>query len=419
MNSLSKTDWRAIRQRIYDGKCTPIFSDRIYSHLLPNYDELPRAWADDIEYPIEHRLTFNRLAEYLSVKIGDSAAKEQFLTFIKAFFIAKKLGQPCDFVIDKYGRNLSANTLSTITKKMGIFPTNGRATQNPLAVLAELDIPIYLTTSFFNFVELALRQKGKYPQSDLCLWNDVNRNPSKLQSSDLIRRVWQLMNQYFNLNELQELCLELNVEYENLVGDTKSSKMRELIQLLNRHHDLPKLLNYLRTERPGVQWPDIGDAPSGSTALAWSSIFDRDTTYIPSSERPLVYHLFGLETHPTSMVLTENNFLDFLVRISQRKELIHPVVAETLSDSSLLLVGYKIYDWDFKALFRGLISQRRNSRREISIAIQLDAAQYSPAALAFLEKYFNDIEFKVFWGSTQAFLTQLNGRPFDGRGRSA
>jgi hypothetical protein len=78
MKGLTKTDWRAIGQRINNGKCTPIFSDRIYNHLLPNFDNLPTAWAEDIEYPIDHKLTLNRLAEFLSVEIGDNAAKEQF-----------------------------------------------------------------------------------------------------------------------------------------------------------------------------------------------------------------------------------------------------------------------------------------------------------------------------------------------------
>lgn len=205
MNGLTKTDWRAIGQRINGGKCTPIFNDRVYGDLLPNIDNLPMAWAEDIEYPIHHRLTLNRLAEFLSVEIGDNAAKEQFLTFIKAYFVAQKLGQPCESVIQKYGRHLSTQKLSFITHKLG-FAKNGNsvASESPLNILASLNIPIYLTTSYFNFMELALQQAGKKPQTEICLWNEQVQNRPQQDAHNALRIVRQLCSQFFDDNELSK-----------------------------------------------------------------------------------------------------------------------------------------------------------------------------------------------------------------------
>jgi hypothetical protein len=58
-------------------------------------------------------------------------------------------------------------------------------------------------------------------------------------------------------------------------------------------------------------------------------------------------------------------------------------------------------------LFRGLISSRRGSRREISVAIQLEQEENSEGAQAYFEQYFSDVDFKVFWGNTQDFLSEI------------
>lgn len=411
MKGLTKTDWRALGQRIGHGKCTPVFGDRVYDQLLPNFDNLPTAWAKDLNYPIEHTPTLNRLAEFLSVQIGDNAAKEQFLTFIKAYLVATKTNQSCDFIIQKYGRQLSATKLSTIARQLG-FAKNGASTEDSLSILASLNIPIYLTTSFFNFIELALTRIGKEPQTEICLWNDQVQSSPQQNGQSVMSTLRRLCSQYFDDSELRDLCFDLEIEYENLPGDNKLAKVRELLRYSTRHHKLPELIKLFVKSRPEIQWPDVRSYlqkihQDNSLTSVWGSIFQQNSSYVPQVENPLVYHLFGLETHPSSMVFTENNYLDFLVRISQQKKLIPPIVSQALVNSSLLLIGYRIYDWDFRTLFRGLISERRSSRREISVAIQLEADDYSRDAQAYLESYFGEIEFKVYWGSTQSFLTEL------------
>jgi hypothetical protein len=52
-------------------------------------------------------------------------------------------------------------------------------------------------------------------------------------------------------------------------------------------------------------------------------------------------------------VLTEDDYLDFLVKVSWDNTVIPPRIAEALTDSSLLLLGYHLQDWDFRVMFRG------------------------------------------------------------------
>ena len=55
---------------------------------------------------------------------------------------------------------------------------------------------------------------------------------------------------HFNLEELKDLCFDLNISYDNLPGDNLSSKARELVNLCNRHGRLPLLVNQCQRLRP-------------------------------------------------------------------------------------------------------------------------------------------------------------------------
>ena len=46
----------------------------------------------------------------------------------------------------------------------------------PYAVLADLNIPIYITTNYDHFMEAALRSKGKEPVSEFFRWNKYTLN---------------------------------------------------------------------------------------------------------------------------------------------------------------------------------------------------------------------------------------------------
>lgn len=67
-----------------------------------------------------------------------------------------------------------------------------------------------------------------------------------------------LLTNYFNLEELKTLSFDLQIDYEEIAGDTKSSKIRELVVLLQRQDRLHKLVEIASKNRPNVIWPDPG-----------------------------------------------------------------------------------------------------------------------------------------------------------------
>lgn len=78
------------------------------------------------------------------------------------------------------------------------------------------------------------------------------------------------INEYFNAEELADLCFRLGIQYENLAGATNSAKVRELTDYCRRHGRVENLIAVCRDRRPHVLWvmPDpTPDNTSGQTAV--------------------------------------------------------------------------------------------------------------------------------------------------------
>jgi hypothetical protein len=67
----------------------------------------------------------------------------------------------------------------------------------------------------------------------------------------------QLLASHFNIGELQDLCFDLNIDFENLPGQMKSDKARELVAHAQRHGRLADVISQVRRLRPLVAWPTV------------------------------------------------------------------------------------------------------------------------------------------------------------------
>jgi hypothetical protein len=173
--------------------------------------------------------------------------------------------------------------------------------------------------------------------------------------------------------------------------------------------------NLLLKKNSLAQYPAMSDSeietvePTGFGASRLTS----QSKYNPTVANPLIYHIHGHYKSIDSMVLTENDYLDFLVEMSRNQKLLPIKITRALTQSSVLFIGYSLNDPNFRVLFRGLIHPLAENRR-LSVAIQLlpsDIAESDkPAAQAYLTRYFEDIKIKVFWGSAEQFIDTLSDR---------
>jgi hypothetical protein len=307
-------------ERIRSGKVLPIVSNVVCNDLIFGSDQdVIEGWAHSIDYPLSDKRNLTHMTQYFSVickadtkvKADDRYIKEIYLNFLRDALWS--IANP-DLLKDlKADINLNNLPFTSQAKRLCCPPFEiNEATANPLLLLADFRLPIYITTSYHGLLECALEKAGAKPRVEICAWNE---------------------------------------------------RLRSL-----------------------------------------RSVFE-DGSYEPSSEEPLVYHLYGLDSNPDSLVLTEDDHLDFLVAISRESRTIPDRVRGALANSSLLLLGYRLRDWDFRVLFRGLIKPSANQLRPKSVAIQLEENEIERR---FLENYLaQEAQFEVFWRDTPTFIRDL------------
>ena len=117
-----------------------------------------------------------------------------------------------------------------------------------------------------------------------------------------------------------------------------------------------------------------------------------------------------------SLVVTENDFLKFLVNISQQGERIPAVIQKAIGGGSLLFLGYSLAEWDFRVLMPTLAKFLEGSLARTHISVQLVPAGKTARAeqiekvTKFLNLYFERLDTKVYWGTCQEFVSELRSR---------
>ena len=149
---------------------------------------------------------------------------------------------------------------------------------------------------------------------------------------------------------------------------------------------------------------DVEDLPS---------VYDQNPDYRSTPEKPLVYHLFGSLSEPRSLVLTEDDYFDFLIGVTRNKDLIPAGLRRALVDAALLFLGFQMDEWAFRVLFRSIMNREGGSRRRDYAHV---AAQINPeegrilepeGARRYLERYFQDASISIYWGSVEDFTKEL------------
>ncbi len=144
---------------------------------------------------------------------------------------------------------------------------------------------------------------------------------------------------------------------------------------------------------------------------ALPSRFDDAADYHPTPEAPLVYHLLGADDEADSLVLAEDHYLDFLVRISAERGRIPDYIRGALASNALMFVGFSLEDWEFRVIMRGLvatISQKLRSKlRHVAVQLEQVSETQTEDVRAFLEDYFKGADINVYWGSTAQFIAEL------------
>lgn len=140
--------------------------------------------------------------------------------------------------------------------------------------------------------------------------------------------------------------------------------------------------------------------------------------YVPTVKEPLILHVFGNMEYPESLVLTEDDYFDFLIAVTRNESLknvsVPNVVSSALASSGLLILGFQPDDWDFRVLFRGILKQpgRPLGKMCARVAVQVSPTEGQmidpDRASQYLQSYFEKQgEINTFWGTPDEFMRRL------------
>jgi len=137
----------------------------------------------------------------------------------------------------------------------------------------------------------------------------------------------------------------------------------------------------------------------------YPSVFESNIE--PDATNPIVFHFHGHMEVPESLVLAEDDYLDFLVNIKRNENLIPFRIQRALTGASLLFVGYSLADWNFRVIFRGLIDSTERSLRRLSVAVQIERDANTQK---YLTAYFKKEDVQIYWGTAREFCMELKKR---------
>jgi hypothetical protein len=177
-----------------------------------------------------------------------------------------------------------------------------------------------------------------------------------------------------------------------------------------------------RALRAADRQPDVSVCPwHDRDKVAWpvTEVLQKDPYYVPTNDkRPLVYQLFGRLGLSNSLVLTEDDYFDFLIEVNRDVDRRLPRGIRTkLGTSMLLFLGFRMDEWDFRVLFRNILAQ--GDRWSLSedfrhVAVQIDPEDgriIDPEkARKYLHDYFQRADIDLYWGSVEDFLRELTDR---------
>jgi hypothetical protein len=319
--------WPALIGSIRDHECTPIIGLGLAEGIFGSRRQLASRWAEEHNFPMapHDREGLPQVSQYLEVYQDQRFTRRSLVRHLcrevrQRFW--HLLSEPNQQVnLDDLSRDellrLLNQLMSEVSRQQQDRP------DKPYRLLAELNLPIYLTADPTDLLPNALIQANKQPHIQLCPWNAY--------TEALSRQAAEAQGRYY-----------------------------------------------------------------------------------PTPEEPLVYYIFGRLDIPESLVLTEDEYFNYLIHVARNQNLISDDVRAALAENTLMFLGFGFDDWDFRVLLQVLVSMEgyQSGSKAAHIASQItpnpETILSPERAKEYLEEYFRDASIHIYWGSPQDFLRALH-----------
>ncbi|NUW31668.1 SIR2 family protein [Nonomuraea sp. SMC257] len=283
-------EWDRLVDQLIKGDCVPFVGAGASAGVLPDARSLSRRLAEKYKYPYDRPDDLTEVTDYLVWWFGGDVP---------------------------YVKSLICEEFRAGAEGMG-------AGLEPYALLAELPLPIFITTNYDDFLLKALARAHKKPNIAICPWHD-------------------------QIDHSQELL---------------------------------------------------------SSEAGWN----------PRPDSPLIYHLHGSMRQPQSIVLTNDDYEEFITSLVADRDIIPPVIRAALTTRSLLFIGYGMRDMTFRTIFNGLQRVLPGMVRRRHVSVQLPPLGHrpeggsGPSMMQYQAARFDKWRISIYWGTIDEFTGELRRR---------
>lgn len=89
------------------------------------------------------------------------------------------------------------------------------------------------------------------------------------EAANLKQDLKAVMDKHFTQEEIRDLCFDLDIDYDNLAGETKAGRVRELILYMARDGRLEALITRVRRIRPNAELPEVSSEDDEWDQIGW------------------------------------------------------------------------------------------------------------------------------------------------------
>ncbi len=154
------------------------------------------------------------------------------------------------------------------------------------------------------------------------------------------------------------------VDLEDMSRDFLEQNTKEIPTI---YHELAKLPLHLIINTTPDDYMERALREQGKSCVTHHYNFQRDHHEVIEGdmitvEQPLVYNLFGTMNHPESLVLTDNNQLEFIRNVVKDNPRIpNEILGQFDHRKTYLFLGFNLENWQFRLLLDSLNLREENS----------------------------------------------------------
>jgi hypothetical protein len=400
--------WDSLCEAAVQLDLVPVVGPDLAEHILGTSTELAAKLAGEygIPHSPEERSDSAKVAQSIKTnsaeKVLYTAVKRLALERIKetAIRLHRVAGQAA--LPDPSDLTDQADLLDFIVDQLYQDP------DDPLRILAELNIKVFVSGAMDILLKRFLKKAGKVPVELFADWRD--------ECEVDVARIVEAANRLYEDTEKAPGTPPLDV-----FDIWKERVEKEILESLRKkvpEGEEPEIPLSVRAGIDNIEERllDNPGVPALDTIRAW-----RESVQTAPSElnkqpwdtnTPVLYYVYGKALYEKTWVLTEDDFFDYLIRHSTYK-LLPKMVGEKLVAGSLLFLGFSLDDWKFRILFRLIMAKGGSKLRESykHVGVQVDPEDYTPAEAARLKpllvNYFGDKKISIYWGSSSDFLKEF------------